>query len=342
MNDNISIEFQTKINYQRVMLLYEVADMVTDTLKPVFVYFLYLSGQDILQLSPVDVYLIPSIANYTNYTYVTSTANFGANYTNFTNVTTGDEFCTIKTAAYLATDCDSLGEGQGSRLWLFVVCSAIALLAIYNAVTNVPRRWKVLMHLQSIVDGDALQTYATAMYGHQENGGTDSQNIDEDNLMLRLDKCVLDITMKDLNTKSFKMEDMPSLLVFVAEIIVYPKEIELISVVNAIVSAVLIGKKSNSQFRKKQLVADKRNIEEQIASLEKPIKRERSVREGSMTMVAAVLGREKANKIEDEHAGAITRMKSRRKSLASHNEEEVSERRASVVQAVHSGLELVG
>ena len=133
MDDKLIFEFKSKMNYQQVMLLYEVFDMSTDIGKPIYVYL------------------------------------------------TKDAY-------------------EGNPLWLVALCSAIALFAIYNALTNIPKRRRVLQHLRSIIEGEALHQYAIALYGHEAHGH-ETETITEDNIMLKLDKCVLYIELEDINSQ---------------------------------------------------------------------------------------------------------------------------------------------
>ena len=137
----------------------------------------------------------------------------------------------------------------------------------------------------------------------------------KDNLMLCLDMVVLDITMEEMNMKTVILEAIPSLVIFVVEVSAYPSEISLVSVVIALMSMFIIGKKSNGTSKKKELVAEKREIEEKMALIEEPATK--GGRE-SMKMVAAVFGVAKAKKVQEDVEIEVA---GRRKSMVGAAEE---------------------
>jgi len=121
--------------------------------------------------------------------------------------------------------------------------------------------------------------------------------------MLCLDMVVLDITMEEMNMKSIMLEAIPSIVIFVVEVCVYPTEIDIVSVVIALVSMFMIGRKSNSPSRKREFTAEKREIEGKMAAISEPATKGKGKGKGeigSLKMLVAVLGSTRAKEIQEE------------------------------------------
>jgi hypothetical protein len=150
--------------------------------------------------------------------------------------------------------------------------------------------------------------YAQKLFGPNSKGG----EIGHDNALVQLDLvCVppypcpnptanplsslthrnLDIALEEMALRGVMIESIPSILVFFVEIVSArnrPLNTLMLSIVNALVSVVLIGRKSYLPNRKKEMKTKKGDLEETLRGM-KGSGRKSSVR-GSQKLLAGVFG----------------------------------------------------
>ncbi|GMI19981.1 hypothetical protein TeGR_g175 [Tetraparma gracilis] len=179
------------------------------------------------------------------------------------------------------------------REWLLALVVVVGLLALVQAYISIPVRRKMLKHYRGIIEGDMLHIYAEAEYGKKKDG---EQTVGKDNLKLKLDSVTLELTMEELNETTVLIESVPALIVFVIEIVVFPKELSWVSAVSGLISGVMLGRKTSGGTKKAELKAEKRELEEELEKLAggKPTVR------GSMMAVESVFGARKARALEEE------------------------------------------
>jgi hypothetical protein len=167
--------------------------------------------------------------------------------------------------------------------------------------------------------------YAQKLFGPNSKGG----EIGHDNALVQLDLvCVppypcpnptanslsslthrnLDIALEEMALRGVMIESIPSILVFFVEIVSArnrPLNTLMLSIVNALVSVVLIGRKSYLPNRKKEMKTKKGDLEETLRGM-KGSGRKSSVK-GSQKLLAGVFGGAAAaatEKLMEERVGA--------------------------------------
>jgi hypothetical protein len=177
-----------------------------------------------------------------------------------------------------------------NRKWLLAACFVVAALSIYQAFVAVKTRRIAIAEMKGILDGELLTEYAEAMHGKDE--------VDLDNLMVQLDVVTLDLALEDMCMKGALIESIPSLSLFCVEIyLLGVRGISVISLVNALMSVAVIGRKSYLPVRQREMREIKRDIEEQIRDEELRMETEskgdsqlNTVSRRKMSLCAQVLG----------------------------------------------------
>ncbi|GMI50749.1 hypothetical protein TeGR_g15253, partial [Tetraparma gracilis] len=141
---------------------------------------------------------------------------------------------------------------------------AVGLLALVQAYISIPVRRKMLKHYQGIIEGDMLHIYAEAEFGKKKEG---ESTVGADNLKLKLDSITLELTLEELNEKTAKIEDLPALFVFIVEMVAFPRGISWVSAATGVVSGLMLGRKFSGGAKKAELVAKKRELEEEMEKL---------------------------------------------------------------------------
>ncbi|GMI24990.1 hypothetical protein TeGR_g5492 [Tetraparma gracilis] len=189
---------------------------------------------------------------------------------------------------------------QPGREWFLALIIVVGILALVQAYISIPVRRKMLKHYEGIVNGDMLHIYAEAEYGKKKDG---ERTVGEDNLKLKLDSVTLELTLEELNEKTVRIEAIPALVVFTIKLLAFgPNELTWTSVVSGIFSGVMLGRKTSGGAKKEELIAQKRELEEE---LEKLGGGGRVSMHGSMKAVESVFGAEAARAVEGEIEGGL-------------------------------------
>ncbi|GMI19877.1 hypothetical protein TeGR_g9691, partial [Tetraparma gracilis] len=186
----------------------------------------------------------------------------------------GDVVSDLSKAIYLAATFTA------GREWFLALVVAVGLLALVQAYISIPVRRKMLKHYEGIIEGDMLHIYAEAEYGEKKEG---ERTVGEDNLKL--------------NEKTAKIEDLPGLFVFMVEMAAFPEGLSWVSAATGVFSGLMLGRKFSGGAKKEELVAKKREIEEEMDKLGGAARL--SLR-GSMKAVESVFGRAAAREMEGE------------------------------------------
>jgi hypothetical protein len=86
-------------------------------------------------------------------------------------------------------------------------------------------------------------------------------------LQLKLDSITLELTLEELNEKTAKIEDLPGLFVFIVEMAAFPESISWVSAATGVFSGVMLGRKFSGGAKREELIAKKREIEEEMETL---------------------------------------------------------------------------
>jgi hypothetical protein len=73
--------------------------------------------------------------------------------------------------------------------------------------------------------------------------------------------------LEELNEKTAKIEDLPALFVFIVEMVAFPRGISWVSAATGVVSGLMLGRKFSGGAKKAELVAKKRELEEEMEKL---------------------------------------------------------------------------
>ncbi|GMI27027.1 hypothetical protein TeGR_g3261 [Tetraparma gracilis] len=146
--------------------------------------------------------------------------------------------------------------------------------------------------------------YALKLFGPNSKGG----EIGHDNALVQLDLVNLDIALEEMALRGVMIESIPSILVFFIELGSArnrPLKTLILSIVNALVSVILIGRKSYLPNRKKDMKAQKGDLEEKLRAMKEP-GRKSSVK-GSQKLLASVFGGAAAAETEALMDAAVER-----------------------------------
>lgn len=77
----------------------------------------------------------------------------------------------------------------------------------------------------------------------------------------------LELTMEELAETTAMIEDMPALVVFIVEMVAFPQDIRWVSAATGVVSGVMLGRKYSGGAKKAELIALKRDLEEELGAL---------------------------------------------------------------------------
>ncbi|GMI36602.1 hypothetical protein TeGR_g8772 [Tetraparma gracilis] len=178
------------------------------------------------------------------------------------------------------------------REWFLALVVAVGLLALVQAYISIPVRRKMLKHYRGIIEGDMLHIYAKAEFGKKKEG---ESTVGEDNLKLKLDSITLELTLEELNEKTAKIEDMPGLFVLMVEMVAFPEGLSWYSAAAGVFSGVMLGRKFSGGAKREELVAKKREIEEEMDKLGGAVRLS-----GTMKAVESVFGEAAAREMEAE------------------------------------------
>ncbi|GMI41571.1 hypothetical protein TeGR_g1555, partial [Tetraparma gracilis] len=204
----------------------------------------------------------------------------------------GDVVSDLSKAIYLAATFTA------GREWFLALVVAVGLLALVQAYISIPVRRKMLKHYEGIIEGDMLHIYAEAEYGKKEEG---ESTVGADNLKLKLDSITLELTLEELNEKTAKIEDLPGLFVFMVEMAAFPEGLSWVSAATGVFSGLMLGRKFSGGAKKEELIAKKRDIEEEMDKLGGG----RLSLRGSMKAVESVFGQAAAREMEGEVEAVI-------------------------------------